>query len=86
MSPTGKEGFLQAIPGFYKMFPDLKMEIKGLFADGDYVIARSHYQFAKRGNGSAVVDIFRIKDGKVDEHWDVKQEIPGQMAHNNGMF
>lgn len=86
MAPTGKAGFLQAIPAFYSMFPDLKMEIKGLFAEGDYVIAHSHYQFKKDGNGSAVVDIFRIKDGKVDEHWDVMQEIPEQMAHNNGMF
>lgn len=84
--PTGKEGFLKAIPGFYSMFPDLKMEIKKLFADGDYVIAHSHYQFTKEGNGSAVVDIFKIKDGKVDEHWDVLQEIPAQAANNNTMF
>ena len=86
MAATGKKGFLEAIPGFYKMFPDLKMEIKGLIAEGDYVVAHSHYQFAKEGNGSAVVDIFRIKDGKVDEHWDVIQEIPSQMANDNGMF
>ena len=66
--------------------PTMKAEIKRLFADGDYVVAHSHYQFTKEGNGSAVVDIFRIKDGKADEHWDVIQEIPGKKAHNNGMF
>lgn len=86
MAPTGKAGFLQAIPAFHKMSPDLKMEIKRLFAEGAYVIAHSHYQFTKEGNGSAVVDIFRIKDGKVDEHWDVMQEIPDKMAHSNTMF
>jgi predicted SnoaL-like aldol condensation-catalyzing enzyme len=42
MVPTGKDGFLQSVPGLYKMFPDLKMEIKRLFADGDYVVAHSH--------------------------------------------
>lgn len=84
--PTGKSGFVQAIPHFYQMFPDLKWELKNIWADGDYVIAHSHYHFAKEGNGSAVVDIFRMKDGKMDEHWDVIQEIPDQMAHDNGMF
>lgn len=84
--PTGKSGFLHAIPGFYKMFPDLKWELKRIWAEGDYVIAHSHYRFTKEGRGSAIVDIFRIKDGKVDEHWDVMQEIPEKMAHSNGMF
>ena len=84
--PTGKSGFVNAIPFFYQMFPDLKWDLKHIWADGDYVIVHSHYQFAKEGNGSAVVDIFRIKDSKIDEHWDVLQEIPATMAHNNGMF
>jgi predicted SnoaL-like aldol condensation-catalyzing enzyme len=84
--PTGKAGFLQAIPGFYKMFPDLKWELKRIFGEGDFVIVHSHYTFTKEGRGSAIVDIFRIKDGKVDEHWDVMQEIPEKMAHDNGMF
>jgi predicted SnoaL-like aldol condensation-catalyzing enzyme len=84
--PTGKSGFVNAIPFFYKMFPDLKWELKHIWADGDYVIIHSHYQFTKEGTGSAVVDIFRIKDGKIDEHWDVIQEIPEKMVHSNGMF
>lgn len=85
-APTGKAGFLQAIPGFYAMFPDLKWELKRMWAEDDFVIAHSHYQFTKEGNGSAIVDIFRIQDGKVDEHWDVMQDIPDKMAHDNGMF
>ncbi len=31
-------------------------------------------------------DLFRVKDGKVVEHWDVVNEIPEKMAHNNGVF
>ena len=33
-----------------------------------------------------VVDIFRVKDGKVCEHWDVIQEIPGDARNPNGTF
>lgn len=84
--PTGKAGFVQAIPGFYKMFPDMKWELKHIWAEGDYVIAHSRYVFTPGSRGSAIVDIFRIKGDKADEHWDVTQEIPEKMAHDNGMF
>jgi predicted SnoaL-like aldol condensation-catalyzing enzyme len=83
---TGKAGFLQGIPGFYKMFPDLSWQLKQIWADGDYVIVHSLYHYTKEGNGNAIVDIFRVKDGKADEHWDVSQVIPDKMAHSNGMF
>jgi predicted SnoaL-like aldol condensation-catalyzing enzyme len=84
--PTGKAGFLQAIPGLYAAFPDMRWELKQIWADGDYVIAHSLYRYTKDDAGKAIVDIFRVKDGKLDEHWDVAQEIPATMAHENGMF
>jgi predicted SnoaL-like aldol condensation-catalyzing enzyme len=84
--PTGREGFIKGITAFYQMFPDLSWELKRIWAEGDFVITHSHYHFTKQGNGSAVVDIFRVQDGKVDEHWDVIQEIPDRMAHDNTMF
>src|SRR5215216_2923326 len=67
--PTGKEGFLQGVPGVHAMFPNLKIDIKHIWADGDYVITHSHYQFTPEGQGMAIVDMFRIENGKVDEHW-----------------
>ncbi len=84
--PTGKNGFLAGLSEFYKMYPDISWEPKHVWADGDYVIVHSFYRFSKEGPGSAAVDIFRIQDGKIDEHWDVIQDIPDKMAHDNGMF
>jgi len=81
--PSGKSGFLQAVPLFFTVFPALSWEMKHIWADGDYVIVHSLY---KMGKDMAVVDVFRLKDGKADEHWDVIQEIPQKMAHDNGMF
>jgi predicted SnoaL-like aldol condensation-catalyzing enzyme len=35
---------------------------------------------------TAYYDLFRLEDGRIVEHWDVIQEIPAEMAHDNGKF
>lgn len=41
---------------------------------------------APGARGLAIVDIFKVANGKLVEHWDVIQEIPEKAANNNGMF
>ncbi len=81
--PTGKAGLVAALPMFYQAIPSLSWKLKHIWADGDYVIVHSIYNF---GKDNAVVDIFRFRGEMIDEHWDVVQEIPSKMAHSNGMF
>ncbi len=62
------------------------MEIKRAFSDGDIVILHCHWMRSPGDRGDAVVDFFRVKDGKVVEHWDVIQSIPATAANTNTMF
>lgn len=84
--PTGRAAFVKAMLGLYKNAPQTRWKLKRIWADGNFVIVQSHYRFSNEGKGYAVVDIFRIKDGKAAEHWDVVQKIPRKSANNNTMF
>jgi hypothetical protein len=62
-------------------------EIKRVFADGNYVILHSRWHgLSDNPRGEAVVDIFRLENGKMVEHWEVIQPIPEMAANNNTMF
>jgi predicted SnoaL-like aldol condensation-catalyzing enzyme len=85
-APDGIEGF-RAFVGFLKeKFPDSHSEIKQSFADGDYVILHVHAVREKGTRGNAIIDIFKLENGKIVEHWDVTQAIPEKPANGNGMF
>ena len=85
-APDGIEGF-KAFLGFLReKFPQSRSEIKRVWAEGDYVIVHVHAVRTPGTRGSAIVDIFKLENGKIVEHWDVIQEIPEKAANTNGMF
>lgn len=85
-APDGIEGFKAFLSFLREKFPDSRSEIKRSFAEGDYVILHVHSVREKGSRGRAIVDIFKLEDGKIVEHWDVVQEIPEKAANSNGMF
>lgn len=45
-----------------------------------------HNRIALPTGDVAAVDILRIQDGLVAEHWDVVQPVPDEPANPHGMF
>jgi predicted SnoaL-like aldol condensation-catalyzing enzyme len=82
----GPEGLKAFLGVFKEKFPNLRGDIKQIFADGDFVIVHVHGVRVPGERGSAIVDIFKLEDGKIVEHWDVLQSIPATSANTNGMF
>ncbi|MGY3483658.1 putative SnoaL-like aldol condensation-catalyzing enzyme [Bradyrhizobium sp. USDA 4011] len=82
----GPDGFRKFIGFLREKFPNSHSEIKRSFVDGDYVILHVHAVREPGTRGNAIVDIFKLEDGKIVEHWDVVQPVPENPANNNTMF
>ena len=80
------EGLREFIEYLKTNAPDARSEIVRSFAEGDYVILHVHSICQPGTRGRAIIEIFRLENGLVDEHWDVIQEIPAESANPNGMF
>ena len=86
LAADGPEG-LKAFLEFAKAnLGEFRTEFKRVLADGDFVVVHAHARANAEDRGSAVMDIFRLEDGKVVEHWDVIQAIPETAMNDNGMF
>jgi predicted SnoaL-like aldol condensation-catalyzing enzyme len=91
-SPTvkdGRAGLLEMLH-FLKTLPQPKEEkpspIIRVIAEGDFVAVHLDIQFM--GKRAAVIDLFRLKNGQIAEHWDGSQIIPdhesGPVTMTNG--
>lgn len=82
----GPEGLKVFIQFLRDKFPNARSEIKRVFAEGDYVIVHVHAIREPGTRGRAIIDIFKLENGKLVEHWDVAQDVPEKAANANGMF
>ena len=65
----GVRTFMGTITGFVQAFPDLRAECTRLLADGEFVVAEMSVVPRPGVPGFATMDIFRVRAGKIVEHW-----------------
>jgi len=86
MAAPGRESlkaFLRMIRG---QNPQASQKLLRAFVDGDHVILHYHVKRNPEDLGFVVMDVFRLSDGMVVEHWDCVQDVPAQSPNPIPMF
>ena len=87
MVGDGRDAFLQFVPASVHA-SGRRATIKRVIAENDLVVI--HASTAVPGKPDeptrAVMDIFRVENGLIVEHWDAVQEVPKKAANTNTMF
>jgi predicted SnoaL-like aldol condensation-catalyzing enzyme len=81
-APDGPEAFI----AFVNAFPEISVDIRRVIAEDDLVVTHGMVKFTADDRGTVAVDIFRLEDGKVVEHWDVLQPWPEESVNPHPMF
>ncbi|WP_232430253.1 nuclear transport factor 2 family protein [Burkholderia ubonensis] len=79
---------MTATPGLVRTLGDLRFEYDRVIAKDDFVWVNSRHTRSASPAALIAVDILRIEDGKLVEHWDVLQNeaTRGESAGGYPMF
>lgn len=96
------EGVINTIDALIKRAPEFSYDVKYLYVDGEHVILHSHATLKAKHRGDEsqgmnIVDIWKVVDGKLIEHWDAVQGLSfsmrlygllsgGAVRNDNGIF
>lgn len=80
--PDGIKALVQMLAS--QGIPKQKITFKHIVAENDIVFLHSRYEMA--GKEWRFIDIYRVKDDKLIEHWDAMMPMPEERANNNPMF
>lgn len=86
--PNGVKPLVDFFGPYFEKNPQSTSEIVRAATSGDLVWLQVHEynKPSERKRGNAVLDIFRVKNGKIVEHWDIIQAVPAKSANSNTMF
>ena len=71
-----------SLKGYYREIVIEK--VHRIVGEGNFILTQSNG--LKQRKPFVFYDVYRLKTGKIVEHWSVNQLIPQTMAHNNGMI
>ncbi|WP_027162101.1 nuclear transport factor 2 family protein [Mesorhizobium sp. WSM1293] len=67
-------------------WPKQKVDFKRVIAEGDLVMTQVVQPRAGNMPETVIVDIFRVENGKIAEHWDVMQPVPANPVNKRPMY
>jgi ketosteroid isomerase-like protein len=71
--PPGPAGSKQYLAAAFKRFPDIRVTIEDIIAEGDKVVVRNTWRATDSASGQPIefagIVIWRISEGKLAERW-----------------
>ncbi len=74
---------LEASKSLFAQVGAIDADLHRMVAEGDLVAVHARY---KTPAETAGMDFFKLRDGKIVEHWDVIQSLPEHTASGQDMF
>jgi predicted SnoaL-like aldol condensation-catalyzing enzyme len=82
--PNGLEALEEFLPHlFNNLMPKGTWEVKRIIAEGNLVVVHSLAKPMPEALGMAVIDIFRVENNLIVEHWDVSADVPETTVSGN---
>ena len=82
----GRDAAIAFLEPFYERNPGHKMVVHRMIVQEPYIVVHLHGFSSPADRGAAAVDILRVENCWIVEHWDVTQAVPETSANPNGMF
>ncbi|HEY1900592.1 MAG TPA: nuclear transport factor 2 family protein [Steroidobacteraceae bacterium] len=86
MAAPGRESLKAFLRTVRAASPQASQKLLRAFVDGDHVIIHYHVKKDPDDRGFVVMDIFRLADGMIVEHWDCVQDVPTHSPNPISMF
>ena len=86
LAPPGRDALKAFLDMIRAETPEAVHDVKRAFVDGDHVTVHYHVRRFPGDLGWAVIDIFRVEDGLIAEHWDVMQDVVEGGPNPNSPF
>jgi predicted SnoaL-like aldol condensation-catalyzing enzyme len=80
----GKDSAIRALNQLVSDFPSSRVTVRRTIAQGNLVAVHLLWTSQSQPTREMVrVDIYRLENGRIVEHWDVAQEAPAMSANGN---
>jgi predicted SnoaL-like aldol condensation-catalyzing enzyme len=82
----GRDAAIAALEPYFASQPNAIREVQRIIVDGNLAAVHVRLRQNPQDRGFAVVDILRLENGMIVEHWDVIQAVPEHSANPHPMF
>ncbi len=86
MAQDGRDAAIAFLEPIYQRNPQHRMKVHRMIVEDPYIVVHLHGQSSPEDLGAAAVDILRVENCKIVEHWDVTQPVPAESVNESGMF